>query len=447
MWNQKYLGVGIVVVSLVVVVAAGACSDDAEEEQQQDDEHVIDAEGIELLDDPDRCETGENEPAGLMLTWQQDPTTTITIDWHSHDEQPRDTLCFREADDEQWTYLAESAGFDVPHLSRQGFRTELADLQPDTEYVFQVGEFDEEYRFRTMPEDIDEEPVVFATGGDTMHAPEMFEDVNEAAMQYELDFIAWGGDLAYADGGTDPFHDERWRWWFESLLDTLIYDDGRVVPIIAGIGNHEIAEGYYFEHDDFQPTDQWREENAPYYFSLFAFPGQPGYDVLDFGDYMSLIVLDSDHANPVEGEQTQWLESVIAERHEAGVDHIFPLYHVAAFPSDRSLDGDIQTRIRDHWVPLFEQNGVEWVFEKHDHTYKRTHPIREGEVDEEEGIIYIGDGAWGVITRSGDSADEWYIDRFESIRHAIIVTLKGDQRHAEVVSERKEIIDEVGEPL
>lgn len=69
--------------------------------------------------------------------------------------------------------------------------------------------------------------------------------------------------------------------WFDVIKNTMIHDDGRVVPIVVGIGNHEMKryvggnQWYSFEGSisPFEPTYEWRSANAPYFFQLFAFPG------------------------------------------------------------------------------------------------------------------------------------------------------------------------------
>ncbi len=433
----------LIPILLTILLLVAACDDDSGESTPE-------PQGLD-------CPTTAEEPDGLFLTWQDDPTTTMTIDWHvepvSGDDEtdeadkaadePRTALCFRQVDDSVWSDESDAKHVEPGQYDRLVYRTELTGLEPGQEYVFQVGDFEREFRFRTMPDSIDDEPLVFATGGDTMHLPQLFEPTNEVVMDYDPQFIAWGGDLAYADGGTDSGSVDRWRMWFDSILDTLVHDDGRVVPIIAGVGNHEVDGGYYFNHDDYEQADQHRQALAPFYYSLFAFPGQPGYGVLDFADYLSIVALDTDHTNPIEGEQTDWLESTLSEREDRGVTHIIPVYHVAAFPSHRDLDGKIKTRIREHWVPHFEEYGVRLAFENHDHTYKRTHPIRDGEVDD-DGIVYIGDGAWGVITRRGDSRGEWYIDEFASEKHGLIVTLDGEDHHVLAIDQDGEILDEYG---
>jgi acid phosphatase type 7 len=401
----------------------------------------------EKSEDAHPCDSSADEPAGLMLTWQRDPTSTMTIDWHTRPgDVARASLCVKDLGADDWDLVVEAAQYAWPYGDRTIHRVELTGLEAGKEYTFKVGEFAREYRFRTMPADTTARPVVFATGGDTQHLPHLLTTTNSVALSYDLDFVAWGGDLAYADGGASDGHLQRWQWWFEGNMTSLIEDDGRVVPILVGIGNHEVVDGYHYNHPGYAQTEAFRESIAPYFYTFFAFPGQPGYGALDFGDYMSLVFLDTDHTNPIEGEQTEWLESILEARAAAGVPHVFPIYHVPAHPSHRDPEGDVSTRVRETWVPLFESHGIQLAFENHDHTYKRTHPIRDGAVDE-EGIVYIGDGAWGVMTREGDRRDEWYIDQFASVRHAVIVSVQGDRRHVLVVDENGDELDEHGEPL
>lgn len=44
-------------------------------------------------------------------------------------------------------------------------------------------------------------------------------------------------------------------------------------------------------------------------------------------------------------------------------------------------------------APLFEEYELTAAFENHDHTYKRTHRIRDGWWIP-RGVLYLGDGAW-----------------------------------------------------
>lgn len=406
----------------------------------------------------DQARADEFDPVAIYLTWQYDPSSSMTIDWHTTPSDGyrhfnRISELHVKADGEYKWRETTGNSHDFPHSDRLIHRVQLRHLEPGTTYHFRFGKDSKTYKFKTMPDKLTE-PFRFAAGGDTEYDEE-FIRMNRVVMEYEPEFILWGGDLPYANG--EPARVNLWYEWFDGIKKSLINDDGRVIPIVVTIGNHELfgerrlfrpsafysgseplteeeAEAYMVKHNlwDGKPT---------FFFDLLAFPGRPSYNVLDFGDYMSLFALDTDHYSSVEGGQTGWLESMLAERQDR--THLLPVYHVPAYPSHRAYSGHTSTRVREHWVPLFEKYGVRVALENHDHTYKRTYPLRNGEiVDDGEGIVYIGDGAWGVEPRDcGDSCDEWYIQKFASKNHGIIVTLDGDTQDYLMVDIDGEVID------
>lgn len=118
-------------------------------------------------------------------------------------------------------------------------------------------------------------------------------------------------------------------------------------------------------------------------------------------------------------------------------------YHVPAYPSHRLFDGPQSKRVRELWVPLFEQHHVDVVFENHDHTYKRTHRILAGKVDA-AGVLCVADRAWGVPPRKikTEPAEEtWYLDETNSVHHFILVTLEGDKRELTMMDDEGKVFD------
>ncbi|CAN5910684.1 metallophosphoesterase family protein [soil metagenome] len=378
------------------------------------------------------------EPVGLLLTWERDPTSTMVIDFHtSAGSDRRSRIEYRPLGTSRWK-RSTGQSHPFPHAERTIHRVRLRSLRPGTTYEFRMGKDSRTYRFRTMPKD-GSTPVRFITGGDTMHDQAHLSKTNRAAMRHNPDFLVWGGDFAYANG--DPKNVGRWILWFDSLRETLIDQEGRVVPVVAAIGNHEVRGGMHTSIEGYQQTDAVRANIAPFFHSFFSFPGQPGYGALDFGNYLSLVLLDTDHTNPMDGAQAQWLEKTLSARQK--VAHVFPVYHVPAYPSHRPYEGRTSQRVREHFVPLFEKHGIRIAFENHDHAYKRTHPLRNGKVVAEgEGIVYIGDGAWGVGTR--EVREEWYLNNAKSVRHFILVTITGSQVKLLMVDEDGNVIDEYG---
>ncbi len=418
------------------------------------------------VDSSGEQEFGSMAPVGLLLQWQQDPTTTMTIDWHTTDSQRNPELEYQELNDEEWhTVQSTSIGFPFSK-DRIIHRVELTNLMPATKYRFRVPGVERPYKFRTMPDNVNK-PIRFATGGDT-HVGEEFRKTNRLVAQYDPEFVLWGGDLAYANG--DPRQIERWYDWFDGIMESLITPTNRMIPVLVTIGNHEVFKYERLERsgaDLTEPMRKWglEDRSARFFYNIFAMPGSKGWGVLDFNDYMSIFLLDSNYGigttNPGE-PQTKWLKNALAERRNK--PHLFPVYHAPAYPSVRSMEKKAHPRVRNNWAPLFQKNRVRVAFENHDHTYKRTYPMRDGEIHA-TGVVYIGDGAWGdvgvreIASRQEIGRDdltedeynhwfrdgaEWpfYIKKGKSVRHFILVTIHGPHQHFIMIDNNNNVIDE-----
>ena len=77
-----------------------------------------------------------------------------------------------------------------------------------------------------------------------------------------------------------------------------------------------------------------------------------------------------------EGAQKAWLEKELSvSRSDRSVDWIIVCMHqVAVSTADKFNGADLG--IREEWVPLFDQYGVDLVVCGHEHHYERSHPIR-----------------------------------------------------------------------
>jgi len=152
---------------------------------------------------PPFADRPEIDPTTLFLTWQGDPTTTMTIQWlgdRNWRGLPQVWYAAQGSDD--WRQArAFRTGF--PGTPLFIYRANLRNLSPDTDYVFRVGLSSPEYRFRTMPATMPER-LVFVTGGDA-GAGEPNRKTCIAAAAQEPRFALIGGDLAYADGESPQF--------------------------------------------------------------------------------------------------------------------------------------------------------------------------------------------------------------------------------------------------
>ncbi|HUR55046.1 MAG TPA: fibronectin type III domain-containing protein, partial [Gemmataceae bacterium] len=149
------------------------------------------------------------KPDTLFLTWQRDPTTTMTIQWIG---KAADDPVIRYADrgKGEWQLgptakatpfpVYQTRWFSIPTgpTGLSVYRAELTGLTPGTEYEFRIGTMSPVYRFRTMPAKATK-AFTFISGGDAgvnIHAL----NNNRIAAKQDPMFVLIGGDLGYDNG-------------------------------------------------------------------------------------------------------------------------------------------------------------------------------------------------------------------------------------------------------
>jgi len=360
----------------------------------------------------------------VYLTWQRDPTTTMTVCWHDAANGPGQ-LNWRPQGVEAWQTTTPRQQ-SLPHTDRIVSQAELTGLEPDTTYEFRVGSEENIRRFRTLPATLDR-PLTFIEGGDPQDGPAM-EQMLRLAASRDPAFAVIGGDLTFDDGL--PEHAGRVERFFRALGRDLVTTDGRHIPVIVCIGNHDVNRNeQWILNDDALPRDEAaRRTLAPYFVPSWPLPGERGYGVLDIGDYLSFVLLDTNHLNAVDGPQLDWLRATLAARRN--VTHLVPVYHVPAYPGVRDMKDPLSKLIRETWTPLFDDAGIRLAFEHHEHAFKVTHPMRGGEKSA-DGTVYLGSGAMGIELRDPrDPANEPHLAKTAKVHHLHEVTLGPNKRTA-----------------
>ena len=258
--------------------------------------------------------------------------------------------------------------------------------------------------------------IHFISGGDCGVNPHAVANNIQAARQDPM-FAVIGGDLGYDNGKSV----ETSLAFLRNYSKHMIGRDGRLIPMVACIGNHEVDGGYS------KPRDK-----APFFYALFdgLFP-ETGYATLDFGDYLSLVLLDTGHTTPIAGEQTDWLEKTLKARvgpserlrgqPRAGLS-VVPQSRGARRARPGTGEGN-----RKHWVPLFEKYRVPVVLEHHDHTFKRTKPLLDGLADD-NGVLYLGDGSWGRLRTPEKPEKLTYLAAASRDYHLSLHRIQGEER-------------------
>jgi acid phosphatase type 7 len=376
-------------------------------------------------------------PLSVYLTWVTDPTSSMAVQWISAEPQTAAAVSYREdASEAAWSKIqALTRPFpeDQPYYVHTAFLTDLAE---HTTYRFSIDGYQEEYRFETLPKRL-AAPLSFIIGGDTnLSSTHVFDETNQQAALQNPSFVVMGGDLACAASNNLKKKEDcdRWIKWLTHWYQQMHTTDGKLIPLLPVIGNHEVKGGH-----------GQTPEQAPFFYTLFACPGKQGYTVLRFGNYLSLYLLDSGHTHPSGGEQAQWLAQEMSK--DSTILHRIAVYHVPAYPDVRPYRNSYSSSIRRNFVPIFDAYHLHLAFENHEHAYKRTYPLTSDRTDP-NGVVYIGNGSWGVNPRSPKKASSTtYLEKTASVRQFCIITLSAAKRDVTALAYDGTVVDRFSQPV
>jgi 3',5'-cyclic AMP phosphodiesterase CpdA len=187
-------------------------------------------------------------------------------------------------------------------------------------------------------------------------------------------FHLFNGDLCYANLAED-----RVRTWWDFWANNS--RSARNRPWMPSPGNHENELG--------NGPIGYRAYQT--YFSLPAAAGQTDvtrglWYAFTVGSLRVISIANDDVAYQdggnsyvrgySAGAQKTWLErELAAARRDPGVDWVVVCMHQVAISTVDLFNG-ADLGIRQEWLPLFDQYGVDLVVCGHEHHYERSHPIR-----------------------------------------------------------------------
>ena len=226
---------------------------------------------------------GDLSQETIYLTWQQCPSTTMTVQWISSEKEKETVVSYRPRTENGRWFKATGEHFPFPQLANHLLhRVEIKNLQPDSIYRFKVSPAEKEYQFITAPSQLTKE-LRFVVGGDMYHdSIQCMEVVSRKAAETSPLLAVIGGDIAYTvkTAVESVQQNERWIEWIKSWHNIMVTPQGNMVPVIAAIGNHDLIGQY-----DQTPAQ------AAVFSLLFPMPGKRIYNVLDFNSYLSFFLL------------------------------------------------------------------------------------------------------------------------------------------------------------
>ena len=322
----------------------------------------------------------DDVPERIILNLTDTPANRMAVTWRTKNEHTDAVV--------QWSEATEGTGFRKD-LQRTAARTEqlqldnqktvwyfsavLAGLKPQTVYVYRVGH-DSSWspwnQFRTAGAEA--APFSFVFFGDPQddireHISRVFREAYRQAAG--ASFWLFSGDM------TSNPEDKLVAEWF----DAAGFIPG-VLPSIMVPGNHDhLARKVNGK--------KVRTDTLPLWRAQFTLPenGIPGLEESSFTvDYQGVrfVMINSNYRLE---EQAAWLENLLAHNPNRWtiVSFHHPLYSAGRERDDRDT--------RKAFRPLFDKYGVDLVLQGHDHTYARSHKLKNDAVvgEQEQGTVYV----------------------------------------------------------
>ena len=289
------------------------------------------------------------------------------------------------------------------------YKANITNLEAGTKYTYRIGsksknDFSDFYTFETEPEKVDSFSIIGLTDpqGRTFEEYTYYKETLNKAFEEcpNPAFVLNVGDLT-----DNAYYDDWWRYFFESSKGTC-----ESTPLMTAVGNHEErGDGvkYYNYHfnnpqnakglaDNFVPSETTDKTALPCIQNIdntvYSFDyGNAHFAIVnsgsDWGTAVELLDIQKEWLkNDLENSDKKW-KIVVTHR---GI-YVQKIRNQA--PKDAFLD-------------ILDNAGVDLVIQGHDHTYMRTHKMKNDTPDN-EGTLYALIGS--AALKRYDAADnhEW----------------------------------------
>jgi len=195
----------------------------------------------------------------------------------------------------------------------------------------------------------------FVAYGDTRSQPAEHASVIAAIIDSAPEIVIHTGDLV-----TDGTNYSLWEAEFFSPAYDLMIN----TPLLAVLGNHE--------------------NNASWFYDLFSLPNNEQWFAFTYGN-VRFIGLNTCTDYTTGSSQYSWLAAELQSAEYTSATWHVVYFHHPPYTATSSHGDD--ANVKQYLVPLFEQNGVDVVFNGHSHAYERYF---------NNGIYYIVTGGGGA---------------------------------------------------
>jgi uncharacterized repeat protein (TIGR02543 family) len=159
----------------------------------------------------------------------------------------------------------------------------------------------------------------------------------------------------------------------------------RNLPFAPSVGNHD---GYGPNVNPLLWHDNYNTPHSAANVRHFTIPGRenpPTQFDYHFRQGNTLFIMlaayngDTSENNSALAGRRTWFGDVVSQGRASGAEWVVVVFHYAPYSANRPSGDNSKNRVITNWVPVFEQNNVDIVFNGHDHIYSRSHHMRGNE--------------------------------------------------------------------
>jgi hypothetical protein len=316
-------------------------------------------------------------------------------------------------------------------VSNEGYSTihklTVKNLEPSTSYFYKIYSENEQGEIESGPYPLKTavrkgEPFSFTVTSETggysgfdQSNGQINKNIFYQMQRYRPDLTLFVGDIV-----NDGRNYEDWeKYFFGPGKDFLVN-----TPFYSCLGNHEY--------------------NASWYYDFFAFAPPQNFYSFEYGD-VHFICLDSTdfiktenypHSAGEMGPGDAQYDFLIHDLQSASAKWKIVFFHYPPY-----ISGGYQVEDLRQLCPIMEQYGVDLVFNSHTIVYERSHPLRAGKIDFDDGIVYIVAGGAGAMPEWLLPKRDWHTSQSLAVPHFVQVVVYSDNLELRAIDEEGRLFD------
>ncbi len=296
-------------------------------------------------------------------------------------------------------------------------RVELNALQSGRQYHYRVVGEEQLHPMHSAPDT--STPFSFCVTSETggYGDDEINERIFEQIARYRPDALIVVGDAVRNGSNYDD-----WERYFFGPARSLLHH----TPFYLCPGNHEENADWFYQFTDFPAPGNY----FGFDYGNAHFTAADSTRLVDFGDGHPVVTPEM---KPESAQRTFLRQDLTAG---AAAMWRFAFYHYPPYVS-----GDYEVAQMRELGADADAAGVDIVFNSHTIVYERSHPIRGGQLDVDEGTIYIVAGGAGAKPDWLHPKRAWHTAQSQAIPHFVHVTIAGPTLELQVVDLDGHVID------